>query len=154
MKVNMQDIKKLREATGAGVLDVKKSLEAAKGDVKKAKEALMKKGAAKAAKKQAERTVKDGLVHAYVHGGGRVGSMVLVACETDFVAKTEDFEKLCHDIAMQVCSSDYKNIKELLADDYLKDPSKKVSEVITAAVARLGEKIEVINFSKLSVSDV
>ena len=102
--INVELIKKLREETGAGVLDVKQALETHGGDEAKAREDLVKKGLVKAAKKSAEREVKDGLVHSYIHAGGKVGSLVSVACETDFVAKTEQFQKLVHEVALQVCT--------------------------------------------------
>jgi len=97
-------IKELREATGAGVLDCKKALEAAEGDVQKATEALRKKGLSKAAKK-ASRTTADGRVETYVHPGDKLGVMIEVNCETDFVARTDDFKALCHELAMQVAAS-------------------------------------------------
>jgi elongation factor Ts len=150
----IEDIKKLREETGAGVMDAKRALEETKGDYEKAKKILVEKGLAKAAKKQAERTVKDGLVHSYVHANGKAGSLVLVACETDFVAKTDTFQKLCHEVAMQVCALDYQNVAELLEDDFMKDPTRKVKDIVAEAIAKLGEKIEIISFSKLSLEDM
>lgn len=150
----IEEIKKLREETGAGVMDAKRALEDTKGDYEAAKKILAEKGLAKAAKKQAERTVKDGLVHSYIHANGRAGSIVLVACETDFVARTDDFQKLCHDVAMQVCALDYEDVAGLLEDDFMKDPSKKVKDVVSEAIAKLGEKIEIVSFSKLSLEDL
>lgn len=152
MKANVNDIKKLRDDTGAGVLDIKKALEAAEGNVEKAKKALMEKGAAKAAKKQAERETGDGLVYSYIHNTGKVGSMLLMACETDFVAKTDDFKSLCKNIAMQVATGEYESVEDLLNDDYIRDPSKKVAVLITETIAKLGEKIELVKFVKYSVN--
>jgi len=97
-------IKDLREATAAGVLDCKKALEASGGDVGKAKAYLLERGIAAAAKK-AGREVKEGLIEAYVHAGGRVGALVELDCETDFVARTEEFRALAHDLAMQVVAA-------------------------------------------------
>jgi len=97
-------IKDLREATAAGVLDCKKALEASGGDVEKAKAYLREKGIAAAAKK-ADREVKEGLIEAYVHAGGRVGALIELDCETDFVARTEEFRALAHDLAMQVVAA-------------------------------------------------
>lgn len=152
MEISINDIKKLREETGAGVLDVKKALEEAKGNYEKAKKDLIEKGVAKAAKK-ADRRASDGLVHSYIHLGGKIGSLVLVACETDFVAKTEDFKKLCHEIAMQVATDEYKDVKDLLDSEYIRDPNKKVSDFITEVTAKVGEKIEVKKFVRFSVKD-
>jgi len=97
-------IKDLREATAAGVLDCKKALEASGGDVEKAKAYLREKGIAAAARK-ADREVKEGLIEAYVHAGGRVGALIELDCETDFVARTEEFRALAHDLAMQVVAA-------------------------------------------------
>ncbi|MBU0648891.1 elongation factor Ts [Patescibacteria group bacterium] len=100
------DILKLRAATGAGMLDCKKALDEAAGDFEKAAEILRKKGQAKAIKKSAEREAKDGIVHAYVHANGKIGAMVELFSETDFVAKNQVFKDLAHDIAMQVAATD------------------------------------------------
>jgi len=97
-------VKELREATAAGVLDCKKALEASGGDVEKAKAYLREKGIAAAARK-ADREVKEGLIEAYVHAGGRVGALIELDCETDFVARTEEFRALAHDLAMQVVAA-------------------------------------------------
>jgi len=150
MAINLEKIKKIREETGAGVLEVKKMLEEFDDDEKKVKEELLKKAGAKA-KKKADREAGDGLVYSYIHNGGKIGAMVLVACETDFVAKTEDFKKLCHEISMQVCVEDFKNVKELLKAEYIKDPSKKILDLVNETTAKLGEKIEIKDFHKLSV---
>ncbi len=104
MKITPSLVKELREATGAGVLDCKKALETSGGDIEKAKAYLREKGLAAAAKK-ADREVKEGLIEAYVHTGGRVGALIELGCETDFVARTEDFKQLAHDLAMQVVAS-------------------------------------------------
>lgn len=151
MKLNMEDIKKLREETGAGVVDTKNALEASDGDYEKAKALLMEKGLASAVKK-ADREIKDGLVYSYIHSGGKIGSMVLVGCETDFVAKTDDFKNLCHNLALQVTTANYKDVSELLSDDFIKDPSKKVSDLVKETIAKVGENIEVSDFARLSVN--
>jgi len=148
--INLQDIKKLREETSASIMDVKKALEESGSDFGEAKKLLVEKGKARAAKKSAERTVKDGLVESYIHTTGKVGSLILLSCETDFVAKTDEFKKLAHEISMQAASQDYDSVDELLSDEYIRDPSKKVSDLINETVAKLGEKIvlsKVIRFS-------
>lgn len=149
---NIKEIKKLREETGAGVLEVKTALEKHKGDYKKAKEELMKK-AAKKAEKKAGRTAGDGLVHSYIHAGGKVGSLVWIACETDFVAKTEDFKKLCNEIAMQICTESYKDVKELEKSEYMRDPSKKIIDLVNEVTAKVGEKIVIKDFAKFDVRE-
>jgi elongation factor Ts len=103
MAIDAKIINELRNLTGAGIVDCKKALEETAGDVAKATEILRKKGLAKAAKR-GEKTTKAGLVYAYIHGEGRVGVLVEVQCETDFVARTEQFKQFVHDVAMQVAA--------------------------------------------------
>jgi elongation factor Ts len=150
MTINVNDIKKLREATGAGVMEVKKALEENNADYNKTLAALMSTVAAKAAKKS-DRVTKDGLVEPYIHLGGKAGSLVWLACETDFVAKTDDFKKLAHEIAMQVCTEDFDNIEQLIAAEYIRDGSKKIQDLINETTAKVGEKIEVRGFCKFDV---
>jgi elongation factor Ts len=152
MYLNINDIKSLREETGAGVLEVKQVLEAVKGNVSKAKEELIKKVALKAAKK-ANRAADDGLVCSYIHSTGKVGSMVLMGCETDFVARTDDFKKLCREVAMQVCSFDFKTVEELNDSEYIRDSGKKIQDIVNEVTAKTGEKIEIKKFVKFSVGD-
>jgi elongation factor Ts len=97
-------IKKLREQTGAGVMDIKKALVEAKNNEEKAIEILRKQGQKIAAKKNAERVAKEGLIEAYVHNNGKVASLVMLSCETDFVARNSEFKELAHDLAMQVAA--------------------------------------------------
>lgn len=104
MNITTDMIKELRKLTGAGVLNCRKALEAADGDFAEASESLKKKGLAKAAKK-ADREVKEGLVGSYVHAGSRVAALVELNCETDFVARTDYFQALAHDLAMQVVAA-------------------------------------------------
>lgn len=105
MTIATETIKKLRQATGAGVLDCKRALEASEGDLEKAAAYLQRKGLAAAAKK-ANRATKEGLIGNYVHADGRLAALVELNCETDFVARTEEFRKLAHDLAMQVTATD------------------------------------------------
>ncbi|HNS71301.1 MAG TPA: translation elongation factor Ts [bacterium] len=152
MQFNIEDVKKLREETGAGILDVKQALENALGDYEKARKELMDKVSSKAAKK-ADRTANDGLVYSYIHATGKVGSMLLMGCETDFVAKTEDFKRACHEVALQICTSDYKDIEELYEAEYIKDSSKKVRDIINEVTAKTGEKVEVKKFIKYVIGE-
>jgi len=153
MAVKMEEIKQLREETGAGVMDAKRALEESKGDLKKAKEWIAKKGLARAEKKSAERDAGEGIVFSYIHHDKRSGAMVEVACETDFVARTEDFEKLAKELAMQVTSTNPENIPGFLAEDYLRDPSQKIEDVIKATSGKLGEKIELKRFVRFKVGE-
>ena len=148
--MDFEILKKLREVTGAGVMEVKKILEEVGDDYDKAHAKLMEKASAKAAKK-ADRTAGDGLIFSYVHGTGKIGSLVHVACETDFVAKTDAFKDFCKDLSMQVCVEDLENVEELLSSDHIKQSDKTVSQVVEELTAKLGEKIEIIKFVKYTV---
>ena len=150
MKVKIEDIRKLREITGAGIADCRAALEETKGDLVTAEKILHKKGLEIAAKK-AERQVKAGMVFTYVHHTGRLGAMVGLACETDFVAKTDDFQKLGKELAMQVAATDPVDIKELLESEYIRDPSKIVSDLVKGTIGKLGENIQVVGMEKLIV---
>ncbi|KKS33024.1 MAG: Elongation factor Ts [Candidatus Amesbacteria bacterium GW2011_GWA2_42_12] len=150
IKVNLNDLKKLREATDAGVADCRQALEEANGKMEEAMKILRKKGIEKAAKKS-EREVKAGRVFSYVHHTGRLGSLVSLACETDFVAKTEHFQNLGKELALHVASAKPASVEELLDQEYVRDPSKKISELIKETVGVLGENIQVVDFSFKSV---
>jgi elongation factor Ts len=106
MSIDLSTITKIREMTGAGIVDVKKALEEAGGNVDAAVEVLKKKGAIKAAKKSAERTASEGIIEVYTHAGGKVGVMLELLCETDFVARNEEFKSLAHDIALHIAAVD------------------------------------------------
>ncbi len=128
-----EQIKQLRAQTGAGVLDAKRALEQFNGDYDKALSALRAKGMATAEKKVAERTAADGLIETYVHGEGRVGVMVEVNCETDFVARTEDFRQLVHDVALQIAAMSPLYVSpETIPADLLEEQKKKFEETTRA----------------------
>lgn len=149
MKITADQIKQLRELTQAGFSDVKMALEEAKGEMKKAEEILRKKGFEKAAKKS-DRETKAGLVESYVHGG-RIGVLVSLLCETDFVARTDEFKHLAHEIALQVSSMDPKDVKSLLAQEYIRDGSKTIEELIKETIAKLGENIQLGDFKRSEI---
>lgn len=148
MKITAEEVKKLREATGAGIMDAKRALEEANGEMKKAKEIIKAKGFARAEKK-AERETGVEHVFSYVHFNGRTGSLVKLACETDFVAKTEDFQKLGKEIAMQIASMSPRTVSELLKQDYLRFPSQTIKELIQAVSGKTGENIRIIEIAML-----
>ena len=150
MKVTVEDIKKLREKTGAGVADSRRALEEAKGDFKKAEELVKSWGIEKAAEKS-DRAVGAGLVDTYIHGGGKIGAMVEVNCETDFVAKTDEFKTLAHEIAMQVSAMNPKDVEELLQQDYIRDSGKKIEQLVRETIAKVGENIQVKRFSRFEL---
>ena len=136
--------------TGISISECKKALEAAGGDLEKAKAVLRQWGKEVAAKKQT-REVAAGLVSSYVHGTGKIGSLVAVKCETDFVARADEFKNLCHELALQVASLEAENVDELLSQQYIKDPGKTVKEMIAEYVAKLGENIVVEKFARFSL---
>lgn len=147
--MNIEDIKKLRETTGAGVMDAKKALEESGGDLEKAKEYLKSKGIERAQKK-AEREIKAGSIFSYIHGG-KVGALVKIGCETDFVAKNEEFIKIGNEVAMQVAAMGPENIEELLEQDYIRDSSKKIKDLVTDLISKTGENIVVAEISRLAI---
>lgn len=150
MKVNAQDIKKLRELTSAGFADCKKALEEANGDIKKAENILKEKGIAKAAKK-GDRETGSGLVEAYVHLNGKIGVVLSVLCETDFVARTDEFKNLAHEVAMQIAAMNPENNEELLKQEYIRDGSKTIEDLVKENIAKLGENIQLGEFSRISI---
>ena len=144
--MSSSDIVALREATGAGVVECKKALEEAGGDVEKAKQLIWKRGYAKAASK-AQRKTGAGMIEAYVHSD-RIGVIVEVRCETDFVAKTPQFRELAHDIALQVASMDPESVEALMVQPFIKDESLAVKDIVARAVAVIGENIRVERFCR------
>ncbi len=150
MKISLDQIKKLRAKTKAGVMDCRQALEAGAGDLKKAEEWLREKGF-KSAGKRAGRETSCGLVEAYTHAEGKIVAVVELCCETDFVARTEDFKKLAHELAMQVAALKPKNVSELLAQPWIRDESKKIEELVKELSAKTGENIKVNRFSRLEL---
>lgn len=149
MAIDVNLIKQLREETGAGIADCRKALEESEGDMAKAKEVLKKRGLDKAGEKS-DRETGAGVVETYSHGG-RVGVLVELLCETDFVAKTEDFKTLAHEIALQIASMNPENVEELLAQDYVRDPGQKIEDLIKGTIGKLGENIKVGRFNRIAL---
>lgn len=149
--MNLELIKKLRGETGAGIADCKLALNEAKGDIEKAKEILKKKGLDKASAKQS-REVKAGLVEVYSHSG-KVGVLVEVLCETDFVAKTEEFKNLAHELALQIASMNPSSLEDLLSQEYIRDSSLTVDQLIKSVVGKLGENIQIGRFERISLGE-
>ena len=192
-----QDVAKLRQATGVGMMDCKKALTETDGDFEKAVVYLREKGMAAAAKK-ADRIAAEGAVMSYIHGGGKIGVLVEVNCETDFVARSDKFQTLCKDIAMQIAASNPKYIKReeveeavlnqereialqqainegkkpefadrivngriekfykevcLMEQEYIKDPSKDITQVINEAILEIGEKITIRRFVRYEMGE-
>ena len=149
MTVDVSLIKKLREKTAAGVADVREALEEAKGDLKAAEQLLRERGFEKAAKKGGRET-KAGLIESYVHQA-RVGAMIEVFCETDFVARTDEFKTLTHEIAMQVASMNPKDTSDLLKQEYIRDSSKTINDLIKETIAILGENITIGRIARFEI---
>ncbi|MBO7527339.1 MAG: translation elongation factor Ts [Clostridia bacterium] len=192
-----QDVARLRQATGVGMMDCKKALTETDGDFDKAVVYLREKGMAAAAKK-ADRIAAEGAVMSYIHGGGKIGALVEINCETDFVARADKFQTLCKDIAMQIAASNPKYVRReevpedvlkqereialnqainegkkpefadkivngriekfykevcLMEQEYIKDPSKDVTQVINEAILEIGEKITIRRFVRYEMGE-
>ena len=197
MEVTASMVKELREKSGAGMMDCKKALAETGGDMQKAFDYLRQKGLAAAAKK-ADRAASDGAVGAYVHAGGKIGVLVEINCETDFVARTTEFQALLKDVAMQIAAASPRCVRReevtvadldkereiyrqqalesgkpekivdkivdgkidkfysevcLLEQSFIKDPDKKVIDVVNDAIARLGENIQIRRFSRFHLGE-
>lgn len=197
MGISAQEVKKLRDKTGAGMMDCKKALQEADGDLDKATDILRRQGIAKAEKKSG-RTANEGQIASYIHPGGRIGVMLEINCETDFVAKTDDFQNLANDVAMQIAAMspvavDREDIDDaliekertiyheqakdegkpehiiekivdgrlekyfaevvLLEQPFVKDTDKSIGQLITDAVAKLGENISVNRFVRYELGE-
>ncbi len=151
-KISMKDIKKLREETSARILDCKKALQEADGDLEKAKEIVIEKGLARAEKKQ-DRETRAGLIACYSHNTGKVGAMVEIQCETDFVAQNEEFQTMAHELAMQVTAMNPESVEDLLQQDYLKDPDVTVETYIKQLSGKIGEKMVLARFERFELGE-
>ncbi|MFL2640736.1 MAG: elongation factor Ts [Dehalococcoidia bacterium] len=162
MVVTTEIIRDLRAKTGAGVMDCKKALEESNGDMNGAI-SLLKEWGISAVQKKSSRSANQGVVETYVHAGGRIGVILELNCETDFVARTPEFLSLAHDLALQIASMDPQSIDDentdsssedfdgetrLMHQDFVKDPSQTISDLITEAVSRIGENILVRRFTR------
>lgn len=141
-KIMTEQIKKLRAKTKAGVMDCQQALKASKGDIKKAEEWLRKKGI-KTATKRAGRETKQGLIEVYTHNDGKIVGIVELLCETDFVARTDEFKQLAHELAMQVAAMNPKNIKELLKQSWIRDEKRTINSLVKEVIGKTGENIVV-----------
>lgn len=149
MKIKTEDIKKIREQTGAGVMEVKKALEEAKGDLDRAVDIIEERGLVKAEKK-ADRATSAGLVISYLHND-RIGVLLEIHCETDFVARLEDFRNLAHNIAMQIAAMEPESVEDLLKQDYIRDPEITIADLIKGVIAKTGENIQVTKFCRYAL---
>ena len=143
-----QLVKELRDRTGAGFADCKKALAEAGGDLEKAVDVLRKRGQAAAAKK-AQRTTSEGIVGSYIHAGGKIGAIVEVNCESDFVARTDDFQRLCHDIAMHIAATDPRFLKREEVTQEILDREREIYRAQAAATGKPAPVIEKIVTGKM-----
>ncbi|MBI2829711.1 MAG: elongation factor Ts [Chloroflexi bacterium] len=165
MNVSVERIKELRGESGAGVMECRNALVESGGDIEKALDILKQRSLIKA-EKTVTRVASQGVVEAYVHTGGRIGALIEVNCETDFVARTGEFKELVHNLAMQVAamcpkyvsaeqvpagSGEDPELVSLLLQPYIKDQSLKVKDVINGVIARTGEKIQVRRFARFEI---
>lgn len=175
MEITVDTIKELREMTSCGVIECKKALEEAKGDLNKAKELLQKRGLELAAKK-GSRAAKEGRIEAYVHLGSKIGVLVEVNCETDFVANNEDFCRFTKDIAMHIAASKPKYLKKedvpedvlaeqkdadsfikevcLMEQPFVKDPKQSIQDYLNSMIASIGENMFISRFMRYKVNEV
>ena len=164
MTVSLDLIKELRERTGGGVMDCKRALEASDGDLDRAAQILSEQGIAAAAKK-ADRVTTQGVIESYIHAG-RVGAIVEVNCETDFVARTPDFQQLAHELAMQVVASNPQFVSEsdlpdgaegdpaelvLMLQPYIRDPARNIRQLVNEVIGKTGENIQVKRFARFEL---
>ncbi len=167
MEVSVDQIKALRARTSVGIMDCKRALEESGGDLDKAENILKAAGLA-AAVKRASRETREGLVEAYIHPGARLGAIVELGCETDFVARTAEFKALAHDLAMQVAAMAPQYIRDedldedetrppeevcLLKQTFIKDPSRRVEELVQETIGKVGENIRVNRFSRFALGE-
>jgi len=165
MAITAEDVKKLRDETNAGVMDAKRALEEANGNFDQAKTILRERGVAAAAKRS-ERATGQGVVEAYIHGGGRIGVIVEVQCETDFVARTDTFRQLAKDVAMQVAAmnpmaltpedvpAEHNGTAEenaLLTQTFIKDGSRTIQQLVQDVVASTGENVRIARFARFEL---
>ncbi len=165
MPISTDSIRELRDRSGAGIMDCKRALEATDGAIEEAEKLLAQKGLAVASKK-AGRTADQGLVDFYVHAGGKLGAMIEVNCETDFVARTDQFKSLAHDLAMQVAAMNPQFVRAdeipentayspeeaaLLSQTFIKDPSKTVQDLVNETIGQVRENIQVRRFTRFEI---
>ena len=150
MAIEIKLIKQLSEETQVSIADCTKALTEAKGDYEKAIMLLKKRGIERAEKKS-DRTTGQGLVEAYIHQNGKVGVLLEILCETDFVARTEDFKRLAHEVAMQIAAMNPKDVETLLKQDYIRDGSVNIETLIKQIIGKLGENIVIKQFIRFEI---
>jgi elongation factor Ts len=148
--IDLKTLKKLRDETAASIADCRVALDETNGDYNKALEWLKKRAVDKADKKAGRETV-EGIVEPYIHQGGKVGVLVELLCETDFVAKTDEFHQLAREVAMQVAAMNPENVEELLKQAYIRDGGTTIEQLVKGAIGKMGENITVKRFVRFEV---
>ena len=149
-KANINDIKKIRDITGISVAAVRQALEEADGKIETALEALKKSGAEMAAKKF-ERETGEGQIFYYIHSTGRIGVLLKLLCETDFVARTDQFKELGHELAMHIAALDPQDVEELFTQTYVRDQDMNIDTLVKNYISKLGENIRISEFHRLEI---
>jgi len=152
MQISIADVKKLRLKSGAAMMDCKQALTDAEGDYDKALTLVKERGLAKAAKKQ-DRETSEGYIASYIHSTGKVAALVELRCETDFVARNQEFRDLAHSIAMQVTAMNPADVQELLEQEYIRDAGATIEFLVKQLTSKLGEKVVVARFTRYSVGE-
>lgn len=150
--IDVTKIKKLREKTGAAISECREALEKSGNDLVKAEKWLREHGILKAAKKAGRKT-SQGIIEYYIHNEGKIGVLVELNCETDFVARTPDFKKLGHNIAMQIAAMNPKNVEELIKQPFIREPVITIDELVKQCIAKLGENIQIHRFFRLALGE-
>ena len=143
-------VKKIRAEMGLGIMEIKAALEEADGDEKRAKEILKEKGFKKAEDK-ADREMHQGRVATYTHSTGKIGVMVEILCETDFVAKHEDFLGFTKDVCLQIAAMNPENVETLMKQEFVKDPSKTIDEMLKALISKFGENMKIGQMARFEI---
>ncbi|MBI2622104.1 translation elongation factor Ts [Candidatus Microgenomates bacterium] len=150
VSVSLKLLKKLREETSASVADCRRALEECGGNYQEALVWLKQHGLKKADKKSGRET-SQGLIDSYIHQNGRVGALVKLLCETDFVARTGEFKQLAHELCMQVAAMNPADVDSLLKQEYIRDSSITVSDLVKSVIAKLGENIKIKRFQRFEI---
>ncbi|HUV43103.1 MAG TPA: translation elongation factor Ts [Patescibacteria group bacterium] len=151
-KIKADQIKKLRAKTKAGVMDCRRALEESSGDLKKAEAWLRKKGIESASKREGRET-KQGLIEVYLHNDGKIAGLVELLCETDFVARTDEFKKLAHELAMQAAAMKPKNVKEFLKQVWIRDEKETIDSLVKELISKTGENIVVNRVARFELGE-
>lgn len=149
-QIDLKTLKKLRDETSASIADCRTALDEADGDYQKALAWIRKRSVEKAEKK-AGRETSEGIVTSYIHQGGKVGVLIEVLCETDFVAKTDEFQQLAREIAMQVAAMNPETVDELLQGAYIRDGGQTIEKLVKSAIGKMGENITVKRFVRFEI---